>query len=456
MDIETNEDSGTKDDPIAVDCLAKYGAGKVKDSGLGFSKADEIAFDCFSECVEAVVDRLADAGGIEKEEVAFVCFSITGATGVVVTEKVEDELGFSKIGATADATEVDAGKIAFDFLCKLGATKAEDEAKSGFAFAKADAIAFDCFSIIVAKVDVGIEAEEKLFDFLSLIVVNEAFSDAEGEADSGIEPEEILFDCISITEATEAEESKFDCFSDCETVVEAVVETEEDIGADAGIEKELVAFDCFSKTGATEIVPGDDKVIGAIIETGVALVDTESVEDELGLSWLSKIGANADDTEAGIEAEETLFDCFSKTEATEVVAGDDVDIGAIIETGVGFVDTERSLSKTGATVDAGIEAEEILLDCLSLVGATETDIDVGIETEEIDFFAKIGATKAEDEANSGLANVKADAIAFDCFSKTGLVKVLNGDDADIGAAETEFCINADIWAAEISENLKIW
>jgi len=72
VDIETNEDSGTKDDPIAVDCLAKYGAGKVKDSGLGFSKADEIAFDCFSECVEAVVDRLADAGGIEKEEVAFV------------------------------------------------------------------------------------------------------------------------------------------------------------------------------------------------------------------------------------------------------------------------------------------------------------------------------------------------------------------------------------------------
>ena len=81
VDIETNEYSGTKDDAIAVDCLAKYGAGKeVKNSGLGFSKADEIAFDCFSECVEAVVDTLADAGGIEKEEVAFDCFSITGAT----------------------------------------------------------------------------------------------------------------------------------------------------------------------------------------------------------------------------------------------------------------------------------------------------------------------------------------------------------------------------------------
>lgn len=432
VDIETNEYSGTKDDPIAVDCLAKYGAGKeVKNSGLGFSKADEIAFDCFSECAEAVVDTLADAGVIEKEEVAFDCFSITGATGVVVTEKVEDELGFSKIGATADGTEVDAGKIAFDFFAKFGATKAEDEVKSGFAFAKADAIAFDCFSIIVAKVDVGIE------------------------------PEEILFDCISITGATEAEESTFDCFSDCETVVEAVVETEEDKGADAGIEKEAVAFDCFSKTGATKIVAGDDKVIGAIIETGVALVYTESVEVELGLSWLSIIGANADDTEAGVEAEEILFDCLSKTEATEVVAGGDVDIGAIIETGVGFVDTERSLSKTGATVDdtkvdAGIDAKEILFDCLSLVGATDADTDAGIETEEIDFFAKIGATKAEDEANSGFAIVKADAIAFDCFSKIGLVKVLTGDDADIGAAETEFCINADIWAAEISENLKIW
>jgi hypothetical protein len=130
------------------------------------------------------------------------------------------------------------------------------------------------------------------------------------------------------------------------------------------------------------------------------------------------------------------------------VAGGDEDIGAIIETGVGFVDTERSLSKTGATVDdtkvdAGIDGKEIF-DCLSLVGATEADTDAGIETEEIDFFAKIGATKAEDEANSGFAIVKADAIAFDCFSKIGLVKVLTGDDADIGAAETEFCINADI------------